>query len=511
MKKIKIFSFLIFIISFIVILFYGMFGINISFKNIKEIKEKRKPNVDLITSLKINNIDAVFDKENNIFYYMVSDKYENETYILNFNLDSSYKYKIVDETLNIIKVDYNKKFKVIIYNNKYYFETNIQLTNLPIINIVAEDNIVEDVESIFNYVNVNHSQMLFSNNSKIHVRGNTSKNFDKKSYKINMYNKNYNNEKEVNLSNFYYGNSFVLDAIYRDASKIRNLLATELWNDISNDFMNINIYSEFVELFINNEYKGLYLLTEPINRRKFNLNKSTSQDTSVVIKTQQWNDINSNLDFSNITTDTYLGYELKYPNNEELYKKSWNMLLSNISKFYDKNVDSSYQTISSIFNIENYIDMMIFNAFTNNIDNNLDKNNYFYIKSLKNNKVFIQPWDMEYTFGIRYKTNEERNAYKDMEDFNEIYTGFYHENAPEINKLLIDRYWELRQDILNKEYFDNLLNKYLTELNKGAALRDSNKWYEYDVEKEIEEIRTWIYNRIEFFDEYVKGLENEES
>ena len=51
--------------------------------------------------------------------------------------------------------------------------------------------------------------------------------------------------------------------------------------------------------------------------------------------------------------------------------------------------------------------------------------------------------------------------------------------------------------------------KYLNELNKGAALRDSKLWYEYDIEKEIEEIRTWIYNRIEFFDEYVKGLENE--
>lgn len=509
MKKVKVIIFICLIISFIVVLFYGVFGTNLSSLTLKEIKENRTLKTDLISNLKINNISAIYDKDNNIFYYMISDRYEDEIKILNIDLENDFKYKIIGETLNIIRVDYKKTFEVIIYNDKFYFETKIKLTNLPIINIESKENILEETESVFNYINVEQSQKLFSNNSKIHVRGNTSKNFDKKSYKINMYDKNYNNEKEVNISDFYYGNSFVLDALYRDPSKIRNLLSTELWNDISNDFSNIKIYSEFVELFINNEYKGLYLLTEPINRRKLNLNKSTDKDTSVVIKVQQWNDINSKLDFSNIIEDAYLGYELKYPNKKELYKKSWDKVLSQVSQYYDNKVDSSYQTISSVFNIENYIDMIIFNAFINNSDNNIDKNNYFYINSLNDNEIFIQPWDMEYTFGTRYKGTAERNLLKNMEDYNQIYTGFYHGNSPEINKLLIERYLELRKNILTKEYFDSLLNKYLNELNKGAALRDSKLWYEYDLEKEIEEIRTWIYNRIEYFDKYVESLENE--
>ena len=87
MKKIKILAFIILIISFIVILFYGIFGINISFKTISEIKEDRKLNMDLITNFKINNMETVYDKENNMFYYMVSDIYENKSYVLNLNLD----------------------------------------------------------------------------------------------------------------------------------------------------------------------------------------------------------------------------------------------------------------------------------------------------------------------------------------------------------------------------------------------------------------------------------------
>ena len=511
MKKIKIIVFIFLIILFIVVLLCGIFGTSLSFLDLNKIKENRKIKENLVDNIKINNIETIYDNKNNIFYLMVSKDYENKNYILNIDLDIGLKYKLIDETLNIIKVDYTKPIKMIIYNDKYYFETKIQLTNLSLVNIITKNNIVDDTESVFNYINSEVSQTLFSNNSKIHVRGNTSRNFDKKSYKINMYNKNYNSEKEVNISNFYYGNSFILDAIYRDASKIRNLLSTELWNDISNDFSNVNIYSEFVELFINNEYKGLYLLTEPINRRKLNLDKSTSQDTSVVIKAQEWNDLSSNIKFSNISSETFMGYELKYPNKESFYETSWEKILTKLSKYYDNGFNNDYNTIISTFNLNNYIDLIIFNAFTNNSDNNLDKNNYFYLNSLNSEEVFIQPWDMEYTFGIRYKGNAERNVYKNMNNYTKIYTGLYHKNATEINNLLIERYWELRKNILTKEYFDNLLNKYLDELNKGATLRDSKLWYEYDVEKEIEEIRTWIYNRIEFFDEYVESLENEKS
>ena len=66
--------------------------------------------------------------------------------------------------------------------------------------------------------------------------------------------KAYTKEKDVIMSDFYYGSSFILDAVYRDSSKIRNVLATNLWNDISNDFTNVDMNFEYVEFFINNEY-----------------------------------------------------------------------------------------------------------------------------------------------------------------------------------------------------------------------------------------------------------------
>jgi len=258
MKKLKIFIFILLIITLIFILFLGILGGSISILNVEEIKKDRQLKQDLITKLKINNLDSIYEKNTNTYYYMVSEKYEDDLYILNVELPYGFKYKIIDETLNIIRVNYNKAIEVIIYNDKYYYETQIQLTNLPMINIICDNEITtNNTDSLFWYINSDAEEKQININSKIHIRGASSQRFNKKSYKINMYDKNYNKEKEINLSNFYYGNSFILDAVYRDPAKVRNILATELWNEISNNFNNTKINSEFVEFFINNEYRGV--------------------------------------------------------------------------------------------------------------------------------------------------------------------------------------------------------------------------------------------------------------
>lgn len=508
MKKIKLIVFILLLISLILTLFYGIFGTSLSYLSLKEIKDKRSLNNDLVTSLKINNVDAIYEKKTNMFYYTVPSNFENKLYVLNLELEDGFKYKIIDETLNIIRVDYNKTINIIIYNDKHYFETKIQLSNLPLINILSEDEITSnDTKTQFNYFNNINTEKEVNANALMHIRGVSSKKFDKKSYKINFTNKSFSDEKDINIQNFYYGDSLILDSVYRDSSKIRNVLSIELWNSISNNFNNVDVHSEFVELFINNEYIGLYVLTEPINRTKLNLNKTTSNDTSAIIKTVEWRTIKDIKESYSVKDNIFLYYELKYPNDSDMYEKSWDVILNKLSKYYSNT--NSYDVINNVFNINNYIDMIIFNAFTNNTDNKLIKNNYFYVKNLKDSQLFVQPWDMEYTFGMNFDSEKDKMVDKNMEDFNKIYTDFYHEGSPKINGLLIERYWELRKNILTKEYFDKLLDKYLNELNKGSTLRDSNKWYEYDIKKEIEDIRNWIYNRIEFFDQYVESLENE--
>jgi len=506
-KKLKIILLIALIVILIFIIIVNIFGSSLSLLSKEKIKSNRKLKNDLISSIKINNIDTAFDKESNTYYYTVSDRNINKDYFLKLNLENGYKYKLVGKFLNVIKVDYNKPIDVIIYNNKYYYETKIQLTNLPLITITSDEIITRnDTNSVFKYISPNTLNKELESNSKIHIRGATSSYLPKSSYRITTYDKKYKKDKNILIPNYYYGSSFILDAVYKDTSKIRNSFSQALWNDISNDFTNVDIYSEFVEVFINNEYKGLYVLTEPVNRKKLNLNKSNSKDTSMIIKSNSWITIDEYDNSSIIDNSEYLNYEIKYPNNDEFYSEVWDKFIFKVSNYYNSNKKNTYNLIDNTWNINNYIDIVIFNAFTNNVDNQLIKNTYFYMESLNSDEIYMQPWDMEFCFGLKFSQDSEFYSIKDMSDYDDISLLFYHEDSDEINKLLKKRYWELRKKILTKENFDELLNNYKKLLTKGAAKRDSEIWYEYDVEKEIEEIRKWLHKRLECFDKYVKDM-----
>jgi len=507
--KLKLTIFLLLLIILGITLFYAIFGFSLSYLSEDKIKENRKAKENLISYIKINDLELIYDKNNNIYYYTIPDTYENKQYALKLDLDDSFKYKIVNHSTNIIKVNYKEPLDIIIYNDKYYYEMKLIITNLPLISITTDTEITDnDTNSVFKYINPYNLDEVITYNSKINIRGATSKRYDKKSYKVEMFDKNYENEKNINISNFYYGSTFILDAMFRDNSKIRNVFSNDIWNVISDDFTNVDVYSEYVELFINGQYVGLYSFTEPINRKNLNLNKSSLNNTSVIIKSNETTIPESNKNFSNITENKYLDYELKYPNDTELYSISWEKILSKLSKYYDYNIEKTYENLNEIFDMNNYIDLLIFNVFVNNTDNNLRKNNYYYLKNL-DSKINIHPWDMEFSFGLKYDEDAKYNYKKDLNDYNDISFDIEYDNLVKLSDLIVNRYWNLRRNVLTEEYLDNLLNKYLTDLNKGAANRDSDIWVDYDIDKEIEEIKIWMHNRIKVFDNYIRGLEHE--
>lgn len=492
----------------LIILIYNGVGTSLSFSSRKEIVKNREFKENLVKKIKINDIECPYDKNTNTFFFTIPSKYEGTNYALTIKLKKGYKYKILGQNLNLIKVDYNKTYKIVFYNSDYYYEANFVITNLPLVNIeVAEEINDSDIESTISYINQNDKNKVYNFNSLIHVRGATSKNFDKKSYKFKIYNADYSEEKNIQIKGFNYGHSFILDALYRDKSKIRNLISTEIWNTVSRDFTNVKINSKFVEVFINNEYMGLYLLTEPINRRTLKLPKSTETDTSFVIKARNWVDYSKDIHYSTYDESSSLGYEIKYPNDEEYFEDIWKKFIRKIEKYYTS--EKTDTIIENTYNIDNYVDIIVFNAFINNFDCKLIKNIYFYSNTNDYEQLYIQPWDMEYSFGLNFTEDSITRSFNSTTDYEDIYTYFNHEDSPKTMNKIINRYKSLRKGALNRKYLDNMLDKYKNELNKGSTLRDSNKWYEYNVEEEIEYVRGWIHDRLYFFDEYVGDLENE--
>ena len=72
-----------------------------------------------------------------------------------------------------------------------------------------------------------------------------------------------------------------MDAGQADLFRLRNRIATELWNDIASkpyyadqetDVLT-GVRGQVVEVYLNNEYRGIYCLTECMDRKQLKIKK----------------------------------------------------------------------------------------------------------------------------------------------------------------------------------------------------------------------------------------------
>lgn len=114
---------------------------------------------------------------------------------------------------------------------------------------------------------------------KLRYRGNNASIYDKKSFAVKLYDKA-GNDLDVNIFGIRKDNSWILDAMAVDKTRMRNRVCFDLWNDMSKtpyetNFKNRNgTEGVFVEVFINGEYHGLYCMTDKINRKLLGLKKT---------------------------------------------------------------------------------------------------------------------------------------------------------------------------------------------------------------------------------------------
>ena len=95
----------------------------------------------------------------------------------------------------------------------------------------------------------------------LHVRGNTSRDFDKKSYAFETWDEN-DEDLDVALLGLPAEEDWVLQGPFSDKTLIRNHLIYQLSRDIGR----YAARTRFVELEINGDYRGVYVLMEKIKR-----------------------------------------------------------------------------------------------------------------------------------------------------------------------------------------------------------------------------------------------------
>ena len=110
----------------------------------------------------------------------------------------------------------------------------------------------------------------------IKLRGNSSLSFNQKKYTIELRDEK-GNEKDFPLLGMPAHSQWVLLAPYNDVSMLRDPLAFQLWRDMGH----WGPRTKMVELYIDEEYRGIYILCEAIKRGEQRVNVSKLKKTDV--------------------------------------------------------------------------------------------------------------------------------------------------------------------------------------------------------------------------------------
>ncbi len=169
-----------------------------------------------------------------------------------------------------VETDYNLK------SSKVNFSSNlpIVLINTSGKRIMDEPKITATMQIVYNGVGETNdiSDKVYDYNGYIGIelRGNSTQNFEKKPYGVETRDEAGNNL-NVEILGMPAENDWVFRASYLDRSFIRNPLAHHL----SAETGQWSSKFRFCELFLNDEYQGIYIIMEKIKRDKNRLNIST--------------------------------------------------------------------------------------------------------------------------------------------------------------------------------------------------------------------------------------------
>lgn len=446
------------------------------------------------------------DEKNNIYYYsLVEDSSSSNNPYIKLTAHNNLKIAFLNEKITEDIIKNNMTIDFIVYTDQYYHQYGLKCTTLPLMNISCLEEIGDD--------SVDMNIVLFDNgedvidrftlsDGTIHVRGASTRGLPKKSYRISLVqtslggNKRNNN---VSLLGMRQDDDWLLYSAYNEGTKVKNVFSCNLWENscAANNSIGADTGMEYryLELFINNEYWGLYALGFPIDSKQLNLQKGMGE----LYKKNAW------------ATETSLeGYKTKgYGTGDRDYLREFYEYLN--ENKYDNEALTEYIDINNLIDIRLFINLI---QGTDNVgiesyycgeDSTYLKNIYLCIREIDNGLIGLYcPWDLD----ITWNRNPNVNCL--------IETGYLEQmianGNTDIIKLMCDRYRTLRETYWSDESLVEMLDDLEDDIyGSGAYLREYERWsdgrYKENFDAGLSDFKGIVLARAHEADSYYLRLE----
>jgi len=397
---------------------------------------------------------------------------------------------------------------------------NIQSSVLPIVKLTGSfDNDYHEGS-----VSLNMPDGTYIENIKATIkwRGGTTntENTHKRNYTIKF-------SEDQQLFGLRKDNKWILDAGNADVFRLRNRIATELWNDIAHKPYYAaqepkalsGVRGQVVEVYLNDEYMGIYSLTECMDRKQLKLkkyNKETGEIRGSLWKAVGWgNSMMWSCEPYDNHSETWGDFEVKYPELDDVPETDYSTLYEAINFVVNSNDADFISHINKYFDMPVVIDYYIFLYVLNAYDNR-GKNMYWAVyDKTEDKKITIGVWDLDNSIGQRWTDQWIPNAsspdYTFADNMN-LYYRLKQLNADSFNEKVLERYQQLRTSSLSTDSLIMRCQDYYELLkNTGAAQREEERWSgdsdvrgeEVNFQKEIAYITDWITRHMQYLDNNV--------
>ncbi|WP_128545329.1 CotH kinase family protein [Larkinella soli] len=402
-------------------------------------------------------------------------------------------------------------------NNGAQFK--LYFTSFPLIHIKTNGNTpVSEDENVLTRGSVSIGDPAgapFTSPMGVRIRGNISRSFPKKSYKIELSEDEAGEEaRDAALLGFREDSEWLLLAMYNEPLRINNATSHALWLKTHTLYYQSKepeaipgIRTRYVDVFVNNSYMGVYAFTEQVDRKQLKL-KKTGDNGEVRGELYKAGAIVPGTTFTKPTPtynpnagEVWAGYEIKLP-KDPYY---WRNLSDLINYLVNSKVLDFKANVSGKLQLDNLIDYFLFLNVIRATDNT--GNNQYLARYKEGEPYIFIPWDLDGTLG--YWPQGKKNVYRDI-----ITNGLLDRLLaidPENYKIRMKKRWfALRQTVFSTEsLLADMSANYNLLTAEGAYLREALKWSGSITPNDFGYMKTWMTNRVTYLDQYFSAFPDE--
>ena len=372
------------------------------------------------------------------------------------------------------------------------------ITDGPIVNSPAVHGIISVADADGNVIEMH---------AGFKIRGTSSQQYEKKSYRVELW---ADETGTLMADTAFLGlrndDDWNLEAMWAQPLRLRDKVANELWMEMytlpyasSEPGARPGIRMVYADLFVNDEYMGVYALTERMDRKQLGLRKYNGDIRGVLYKGNGPGaptfDTLPNYDN---TMDTWDNYEWVYPNESDT-AINWNHLYSFTNFVMNASDRVFYAQYAAQFDKDNAINYYLFINSLMAMDNM--GRNLFVARYKKTSSYIYLPWDLDAIWGLDTDGNKTYNtAGLKSNGFFDRLTQDCNDNGFVASAKAC--YDTLRRDFLNTEHIMGMVqNQYDELVESGAYEREHEAWPEFTVdESQLDYMRWWLDNRFSYLD-----------